>query len=93
VKRDARVVTVSLAVLHDETAAVVQEARDSDQPMVITDRDGPAAVLLSVDEFERWLRDRELLRRLALGEMECAAGHGEDMDAVMADAEALLNEN
>jgi prevent-host-death family protein len=84
---------VSLTALRDETDAVVGEVVASQNPIVITDDDRPAAVLMSVEEFERWLRDRELLRVLALGEMECAAGEGDDLETVLADAEALLHEN
>jgi prevent-host-death family protein len=74
-------------------ATVMQRLADSDEPMVLTRRGRPVAVLLSVEAYARAARDQQVLRMLALGEMEAAAGVGEDLDRVLADAEALLEEN
>ena len=66
---------------------------ESDEPIILTRRGRPAAVLLSAEAYAQAARDRQVLRMLALGEMEAAAGVGEDLDLVIADADALLEEN
>jgi PHD/YefM family antitoxin component YafN of YafNO toxin-antitoxin module len=53
----------------------------------------PVAVVIGVGELERWSNERELLRRLALGELESAAGEGDDLDAVLEDCRLLIGGN
>jgi prevent-host-death family protein len=62
-------------------------------PIVVTRAGRPVAVLLSVDAMRGLQRERALLRRLALGELESAAGDGEDLDAVLEDCRLLLEES
>jgi prevent-host-death family protein len=63
------------------------------QPVILT-RDGrPVAAVVSVESLKRWLDERELLRRLALGELESAAGEGRDLEEVLEDCRLLLEEN
>jgi PHD/YefM family antitoxin component YafN of YafNO toxin-antitoxin module len=57
---------------------------------VITQRGRAAAVMLSVEAYERAEHDRELLRILAEGEKGIEAGEGFDLDSVLAEADALL---
>ena len=59
---------------------------------MITQRGRAAAVLLSVEAYERSERDRELLRLLARGEKEIETAEGYDLDSVLAEADALLAE-
>jgi len=56
----------------------------------VIERGKAAAVLISVDAYERAENERELLRLLARGEKEIAAGKGYDLDAVLAEARAVL---
>lgn len=77
--------------LRQDAAAALERVRASRQPVVITQRGRAAAVLLSMDEYERGEHERELLRLLARGEHEIAAGEGFDLDAVLAEADALLD--
>ena len=76
--------------LRQDTAAVLKRVRSSPQPLVITQRGRGAAVMLSVAAYERGERERELLRLLVRGEQEIAAGVGHDLDAVLAEADAVL---
>jgi len=76
--------------LRQDAAAALKRLRASKQPLVITQRGRAAAVLLSLDEYERGEHERQLLRLLARGEQEIAAGKGHDLDAVLAEADALL---
>lgn len=76
--------------LRQETAAVLKRVQSSGQPVVITQRGRTAAVMLSVDAYERSERERQVLRLLVRGEQEIAAGVGHDLDDVMAEADAIL---
>lgn len=76
--------------LRQDAAAALERVRTSRQPVVITQRGRAAAVLLSMEEYERGEHERQLLRLIALGEKEIAAGKGFDLDTVLADADAIL---
>ncbi len=83
---------VPISDLRQDAAKVLKQVRSSQEPLIITQRGRAAAVMLSVESFERSERDRELLRLLALGEKEIEAGEGYELDAVLAEADALLAE-
>ena len=76
--------------LRQDAAAALERVRTSKQPVVITQRGRAAAVLLSMEEYERGEHERQLLRLIARGEKEIAAGKGFDLDTVLADADAIL---
>jgi len=76
--------------LRQDAAAALERVKTSKQPVVITQRGRAAAVLLSMEEYERGEHERQLLRLLARGEKEIAAGKGFDLDTVLADADAIL---
>jgi prevent-host-death family protein len=71
-------------------ASLLKRLRDMRGPVVVTQRGRAAAVLLSVEEYERRERDLEILRLLAQGEQEIAAGVGHPLSEVLAEADALL---
>ncbi len=79
--------------LRQDAAAVLRRVRESREPLIITQRGRAAAVILSVEEYERETSERQVLRLLARGEKEIAAGEGFDLDAVLAEADALLAED
>ncbi len=76
--------------LRQRAAAAVKQVHSSKQPIVITQRGRAAAVLLSVEAYQRSEEERELLRLLARGEREIAAGKGFDLDSVLAEADEIL---
>jgi len=76
--------------LRQDAAAALKRVKTSRQPVVITQRGRAAAVLLSMEEYERGEHERQLLRLLARGEQEIAAGKGFDLDAVLAEADEIL---
>ena len=76
--------------LRQETAAVLHRLQASGKPVVITQRGRAAAVMLSLDAYERSEREREVLRLLVRGEQEISAGIGHDLDDVLAEADAIL---
>jgi prevent-host-death family protein len=79
--------------LRRDAASVLRRVRSSKHPVVITQRGRAAAVLLSTEAYERAEHDLQLLRLLARGDKEIAAGKGFDLDAILADADALLAED
>ena len=79
--------------IDNDALAKVAELAEHGRPVILT-RDGrPAAAVVSVASMRRLTNERELLRRLALGELESAAGEGDDLDAVLEDCRLLLEEN
>jgi len=79
--------------LRQDAASVLRRVRSSKHPVVITQRGRAAAVLLSTEAYERAEHDLQLLRLLVRGDKEIAAGKGFDLDAILADADALLAED
>lgn len=83
-------VMIPVTDLRQDAAAVLKRVQSSPEPLVITQRGRAAAVLLSVDAYERVEHERKLLRDLVRGEQEIAAGVGHDLDDVLAEADTLL---
>ena len=81
---------IPITDLRQDAAAAFKRVKASRQPIVITQRGRAAAVLLSLEAYERGEHERRLLRLLARGEQEINAGRGFDLDEVLADADALL---
>lgn len=81
---------IPISDLRQDAATVLSRARQSRQPVVITQRGRAAAVMVSIDEFERAQSEREILLLLARGEKEIAAGKGFDLDSVLAEADDLI---
>ena len=84
---------IPITDLRQDAASVLRRIRESKEPVVITQRGRAAAVMMSAETYERAEHDRELLRLLARGEREIAAGKGHDLDAVLTEADALLARN
>ncbi len=84
---------IPITDLRQDAAAVLRQVRNLKEPLIITQRGRAAAVLLSVESYERGERERELLRLLARGDREIAAGEGHSLDSVLAEADALLAED
>jgi prevent-host-death family protein len=84
---------IPISDLRQDAAKVLKLIRNSKEPLVITQRGRAAAVMLSIEAYERSERDRELLRLLAKGEKEIEAGEGYDLDSVLAEADALIAED
>ena len=79
--------------LRQDAAAALKKVRSSNQPLVITQRGRATAVMLSIEAFEQGEHERQILRLLARGEREIAAGRGYDLESVLREADALLAED
>jgi prevent-host-death family protein len=61
---------------------------------LVLSRDGrPVAAVMDVAVLTELTEERELLRRLALGELESAGREGEELESVLDDCRLLLEEN
>jgi prevent-host-death family protein len=83
---------VPVTDLRQDAASVLKTLQASGEPFIITQRGRAAAILISVDAYERSEQERELLRLLALGEKEIASGKGYSLDRVLKEADALFKE-
>jgi len=81
---------VPITDLRQDSSAVLKRVRSSREPIIITQRGRAAAVLLSVEEYERTENERQVLLLLARGEKEIAQGKGHTLDDVLAEADRLL---
>ena len=81
---------IPVSDLRQDAASVLNRLKKGRQPLVITQRGRAAAVMVSVEEYERAENERDLLHALVQGEKEIAAGQGYDIDEVMAEADHLL---
>ena len=76
--------------LRQDAAAALKRVRTSRQPLFITQRGRAAAVMLSLESYEHAENERQILRLLAQGEKDIAAGKGRTLDEVLAEADAVL---
>ncbi len=76
--------------LRQGAAAALKRVRTSRQPLFITQRGRAAAVMLSLESYEQAENERQILRLLAQGEKDIAAGKGRTLDEVLAEADAIL---
>lgn len=83
---------VPITDLRQGATALVKLVITSREPVFITQRGRASAVMVSVEEYEHTQHELELLRLLARGEKEIEAGKGFELEAVLAEADALLKE-
>ena len=81
---------VPVTDLRQDAAAVLRRLRESEGPLVITQRGRAAAIMISPESYERTDRERELLLRLARGERDLAQGKGHTVDQVLRETRNLL---
>lgn len=71
-----------VTTLKTKSAELIRRAKESGQPIVITQNGKATAVLVDVESFERQRETLFLLRYLAVGENEISHGKGlRDKDA------------
>jgi prevent-host-death family protein len=83
-------IIVPISELRQDASGILKRASISGEPVFITQHGRASAVLVSAGAYERTQRELEILRVLAQGEADIAAGVGHDLDAVMAEADQLL---
>ena len=83
-------IIIPISDLRQDAAGIIKRAAASNEPVVITQRGRASAVLVSAEAYQRTQHENEILRILAQGDAEVAAGLGRDAEDVMAQARALL---
>jgi antitoxin (DNA-binding transcriptional repressor) of toxin-antitoxin stability system len=79
--------------IEDVTVDGIAAKAERGETIVLARGGRPVAAVMDVAVLRRLTEERELLRRLALGELESAGGDGEDLDVVLEDCRLLLEEN
>ena len=83
---------IPITDLRQEATSIIKRVTTSREPLVITQRGRAAAVMVSMEAYEHFQHELELLRLLARGEKEIEAGKGYDLEVVLAEADSLLKE-
>ncbi len=83
---------IPISDLRQDASGVIKRVAASRDPLFITQRGRAAAVMVSMKEYEHTQHELEILRLLARGERDIEAGVGFDLEAVLAEADALLAE-
>ena len=82
--------TIQINDFLGDPARALKVLRSSEGSLVITEDGEPAAVIFSTQAYEQAQHERELLMLLARGEKEIASGEGYDLDAVLQEADLIL---
>ncbi len=83
---------VPITDLRQDATSIVNRLAASREPVIITQRGRAAAVMVSMEAYERTQHELEILRLLARGQREIEEGRGFDLNAVLAEADAILRE-
>lgn len=81
---------IPISDLRQNASDVVKDVTRSKQPVFITRRGRAAAVLVSMEVYEKDQHEVDILRLLARGEKEIEAGVGHTLDDVLKEADRLL---
>ncbi len=81
---------VPISDLREDAANILDRVRKSHGPVVITQRGRAAAIMVSVEEYERSEHEREILRLLVEGDKEIVAGKAHELEDVFDDADRIL---
>ena len=84
---------VPLTALRRDPSAVVRSVARDGRPRIVTRRGEPVAALLDLSTLRRLGDELEVLRALALGEVESAGGRGYPLEDVLSECDLLLEEN
>lgn len=82
---------IPITDLRQDSSSVLKSVQGSRDPLIITQRGRAAAVMLSMEEYERSENERQILMLLARGEKEIASGKGHSLKAVLAEADEAFN--
>jgi prevent-host-death family protein len=83
---------IPVSDLRQDTAKIMKRLQDSKEPLIITQRGRAAAIMISVEAYKQSEHDKELLRLLAKGDREIEIGQGYNLNDVLAEADALLDQ-
>ena len=81
---------IPVSDLRQDAAKILKQLNKNKEPFIITQRGRAAAVMIGVEAYEKSEHEKELLRLLAKGDREIELGEAYDLNAVLAEADALL---
>ncbi len=81
---------IPISDLRQNASGVVKSVSSSREPVFITQRGRAAAVMVSMEVYKSVQNEMDILRLLAKGEKELAAGLGHDLDEVLKEADRYL---
>ena len=81
---------IPITDLRQDATSIVKRVVTSREPLVITQRGRAAAVMVSMEVYEHTRHELEILKLIARGEKEIETGKGYDLDAVLSEADSLL---
>jgi prevent-host-death family protein len=81
---------IPVSDLRQDTAKLLKKLKNTKETLIVTQRGRAAAVIMSVDAYEKSEHEKEILRLLAKGDREIELGEGYDLDAVLSEADAIL---
>ncbi len=81
---------IPVSDLRQDAAKLLKQLRNSEDPLIITQRGRASAVIMGVDAYEKSEHEKALLRLLIKGDREIETGQGYDLDAVLGEADAFL---
>ena len=81
---------IPISDLRQNASDVVKNVLSSREPVFITQRGRAAAVMVSMEVYEKTQHELDILHLLARGEKEIAAGTGYELDDVLKEADLYL---
>lgn len=78
--------------LRQDVSSVLRSIRDGEEPIVIMQRSRAAAVMLSVDTYERMVYEREVLGILAMGDKDIKAAKGISVEQLLVELDQIVSE-
>ena len=81
---------IPISDLRQDTAGVIKKMKANQEPVFITQRGRATAVLISAQSYEQTQYELGLLRAIAKGEAEAAAGEGVDLEIVFDEIDEVL---
>jgi len=83
---------IPISDLRQNASEVVKNVLSSREPVFITQRGRAAAVMVSMEVYEKTQHELDILHLLARGEKEIAAGTGHELDDVLKEADLYLKD-
>ena len=81
---------IPISDLRQNASDVVKNVLSSREPVFITQRGRAAAVMVSMEVYEKTQHERDILHLLARGEKEIAAGTGHELEDVLKEVDRYL---
>jgi len=82
---------IPISDLRQNASDIIKRVTSSREPVFITQRGRATAVMVSMEIYEHYQHEIEILRLLARGEKETEAGIGYELDDILKEADKVLN--